>query len=151
MSPSPQETSATTRRLTKRSPSAWSGVGQKSSEAELIGPGKFSGEPHGSLFLALVDTQMSRPPLPPARFEAWYRLSPSGDWIGHPSRDAVFRSAWLPPMSSIFCAVVHGAKWIALAAPAVMPKRIVAAMSAWRSPYKVPPSVGQCADARKGG
>src|ERR687897_1105084 len=129
MSPTPHVPPATARLLTNRSLSAWSGVGQKSSDPELIGSGRFSGAPHGSPVLALVDTQMSRPPLPPRRFEAWYRLSPSGDWIGHPSRDAVFRSAWFPPMSSIFCAVVHGAKWIALAAPAVMLTRI-AAMSA---------------------
>src|SRR5918994_6570279 len=97
-------------RLTKKSPFLRTGVGQKSSEAELIGSGRFTGAPHGSLVLARVDTQMSSPPLPPGRFEAMYRLSPSGDSIGQPSSDGVFRSGWFPAISSIFCAVLHAEK-----------------------------------------
>jgi hypothetical protein len=31
-----------------------------------------------------------------------YKLSPSGDWIGQPSREVVFSSELFPPISSIF-------------------------------------------------
>src|ERR671919_1834791 len=110
MSPRPQVTPAIVLLLTNRRPFPWIGVGQKSSDSELIGSGRLTGAPHGSLVLALVDTQMSRPPLQPGRLEAMYRLSPSGDWIGHPSRDGVFRSGWFPAISSIFCARLHSEK-----------------------------------------
>src|SRR5215203_3757081 len=101
MSASPQVTPSTTLLLTNRRPFPWIGVGQKSSDAELIGSGRFTGAPQGSPALARVAAQMSRPPLPPGRFEAMYRLSPSGDWIGHPSSEGVFRSGWFPAISSI--------------------------------------------------
>src|SRR5215211_7480067 len=107
MSPSPHVTPSATRRLTKKRPSPWIGVGQKSSDAELIGSGKSAGWPHGSSELARVATQMSRPPLPPGRFEAKYRLRPSGDWIGHPSVNDVFKSGLFPATSSIFSAGSH--------------------------------------------
>src|ERR671919_1070798 len=107
MSPRPQVTPAIVLLLTNRRPSPWIGVGQKSSAAELIGSGRLTGAPQGSLALARVATQMSRPPLPPGRLEAMYRLSPSGDWIGHPSVNGVFRSGWFPAISSIFCAGLH--------------------------------------------
>src|SRR5919106_5456189 len=110
MSPSPQVTPAIVLLLTNRRPFPWIGVGQKSSESELIDSGRLTGAPHGSLALARVATQMSRPPLPPGRLEAMYRLSPSGDWIGHPSVNAVFRSGWFPAISSIFCARLHAEK-----------------------------------------
>src|SRR5919202_1307106 len=126
MSPRPHVTSGTTLRLTKKRPFPRTGVGQKSSDAELIGSGRFTGAPQESLALARVDTQMSRPPFPPGRFEAMYRLSPSGDWIGQPSRKGVFRSTWLPSISSTFCAVLHAEKWgpadAASAAPAATMK-----------------------------
>src|SRR5918995_3216899 len=105
MSPSPQVTPSIVLRLTNRRPSAWIGVGQKSSDAELIGSGRFTGAPHGSPALARVATQMSRPPLPPGRFEAMYRLNASGDWIGHPSSAGVLTSALFPFISSSFCAL----------------------------------------------
>src|SRR5919106_5825162 len=110
MSPSPQVTPSIVLLLTNRRPSPLIGVGQKSSESELIDSGRLTGAPHVSLAFARVATQMSRPPLPPGRLEAMYRLSPSGDWIGHPSRDAVFRSGWFPGISSIFCARLHSEK-----------------------------------------
>src|SRR5512133_3211182 len=110
MSPNPQVTPTTTLRLTKNSPFPRTGVGQKSSAVELIGSGRFTGAPHGSLVLARVDTQMSRPPMPPGRFEAMYRLSPSGDSIGQPSWEGVFTSGSFPAISSIFWAVLHAEK-----------------------------------------
>src|SRR5215217_5010667 len=110
MSPIPQVTPSTTLRLTHRRPLPRIGVGQKSSAAELIGSGRFTGASQGARVLALVDTQMSRPPCPSGRFEAMKRLNPSGDWIGQPSTEGVFRSAWLPATSSIFCAVLQAEK-----------------------------------------
>jgi hypothetical protein len=88
--------------LTKYSPSPPTGVGQKSSAAEFTGSPRFTGALHGSLVLVREDTQMSIPPSPPGRFDAIYRLRPSGDWIGQPSRNSVFSSVLLPPISSIF-------------------------------------------------
>src|SRR5215204_6900647 len=121
MSASPQVTPSTTLLLTNRRPFPWIGVGQKSSDAELIGSGRFTGAPQGSPALARVAAQMSSPPLPPGRFEAMYRLSPSGAWIGQPSSDGMLSSALLPPVSSIFCAVDDGASCLGLAAAAVTP------------------------------
>jgi hypothetical protein len=92
MSPIPHVTPAITLRLTKKRPFFFTGVGQKSSDAELTGSGRSTGAPQGSCSLARLDIQMSRPPCPPGRFEAMYSLRPSGDWIGHPSVDGVFRS-----------------------------------------------------------
>src|SRR5262245_8469129 len=92
-------------RLTKNSPALPTGVGQKSSAAELTGSPRFCGAPQAALVLERVATQMSSPPLPPGRFDAKYRLSPSGDWIGHPSSDGVLSSVLLPRIVSIFCAV----------------------------------------------
>src|SRR5262245_16758577 len=89
-------------RLTKNSPCVPTGVGQKSSAAELTGSPRFCGAPHGALVLERVATQMSSPPLPPGRLDAMYRLSPSGDWIGQPSRDGVFSSELLPEIASTF-------------------------------------------------
>src|ERR671910_823051 len=103
MSPSPQ-LSSVVRRLTKIRPSPRTGVGQKSSAAELMGAGRFSGGPKGLLTVSRRATQMSSSPWPPGRFVAMYRLSPSGDWIGQPSRNAVFSSELLPSISSTFCA-----------------------------------------------
>src|SRR5919106_843068 len=85
MSPSPQVTPAVVLRLTKKSPSPRTGVGQKSSAALLIGSGRLEAAPHGSLVDSLVTTQMSSKPFPPGRFDAMYMLRPSGDSIGHPS------------------------------------------------------------------
>src|SRR5215207_9083953 len=107
MSPSPHVTPSTTLLLTKKRPFPPTGVGQKSSDAELIGSGRFTGAGHGSFVLARVDTQRSSPPCPPGRFDARYRLRPSRDAIGHPSVDAVFRSTSFPAISSIFCAGPH--------------------------------------------
>src|SRR5689334_17045416 len=103
--------------LTKNRPPFPTGVGQKSSAAELTGSPRFCGAPHGALVLARVAIQMSSPPLPPGRFEAMYRLRPSGDWAGQPSSDGVFNSELLPPNSSIFCAADQPANDIASAPP----------------------------------
>src|ERR671910_3442727 len=103
MSPSPQ-LSAVVLRLTKNRPSARTGVGQKSSAAELIGSPRFSGAPKGASELIRRATQISSPPYPPGRFDAMYRLSPSGAWIGQPSRDGVFNSVLFAAISSIFWA-----------------------------------------------
>jgi signal transduction histidine kinase len=113
-------------RLTKNSPRLPTGVGQKSSAAEFTGSPRFVGAFQGTLVEARVATQMSSPPIPPGRFEAMKRLRPSGDWIGHPSTDGVFTSAWFPAISSIFWDALHAASW-APAATAVMPTTIVAA------------------------
>src|SRR5918995_1862212 len=85
MSPIPQVTPATVLRLTKKSPFPRTGVGQKSSAAELIGSGRLEVGPQGSLVDSLVTTQMSSKPFPPGRFEAMYMLRPSGEAIGQPS------------------------------------------------------------------
>src|SRR4051794_1155915 len=105
MSPHPQETAAITPRLTKKSPFFPTGVGQKSSEAELIGSGRLTAAPHGLSLSGRVAIQMSSPPLPPGRLVAMYSARPSGDWIGQPSWLGVFRSASFPLISSIFWAV----------------------------------------------
>src|SRR5919109_4002126 len=97
-------------RLTKNRPLPRTGVGQKSSAAELIGSPRFCGAPHGSAVLARRATQMSKPPTPPGRLEARYRDSPLGDWIGQPSSDVVLSSELLPPISSIFWAGAHAVK-----------------------------------------
>src|SRR4029453_1444242 len=109
MSPSPQVTPWTTCLLTKSRPPPCSGVGQNSSAAELIAS-RFTGAPQPPLLLDLVATQMSRPPSPPGRFEAMYRLRPAGDWSGEPSSDMVFSSELLPGIVSIFSARLHAVK-----------------------------------------
>src|SRR5215211_1728771 len=96
--------------LTKKSPPPWIGVGQKSLAAEFTGAPRFTGAPQGAALLARRATQMSMPPSPPGRFEAMYRLSPSGDSIGQPSSATVLSSALLPATSSIFCAGAHAEK-----------------------------------------
>src|SRR5215204_2465911 len=96
--------------LTKKSPPPVIGVGQKSLAAELIGAPRFTGAPHGAALLARRATQMSMPPSPPGRFEAMYRLRPSGDSIGQPSSATVLSSTLLPAISSIFCAGAHTEK-----------------------------------------
>src|SRR5574337_1004179 len=106
MSPCPQAPGSASR-LTKKRPFLPTGVGQKSSAAELTGSPRFCGAPHGSDSLERVALQMSSPPLPPGRFEAKYRLRPSGDWIGQPSAAGLLRSAWLPPTVSSFWAVAR--------------------------------------------
>jgi hypothetical protein len=58
------------RRLTNSSPPPSMGVGQKSSEAELIGSGSRSGALHGSSRPAREAIQMSSPVDAPARFDA---------------------------------------------------------------------------------
>ena len=114
MSPSPQ-LAAVDLRLTKKSPPPRTGVGQKSSAAELTGSPRFSGAPNGASVLSRCATQMSSSPCPPGRFEAMYRLSPSGDWIGQPSSDGVFSSELLPAISSTFWAGAQAEKCIASA------------------------------------
>src|SRR5215211_571540 len=96
--------------LTKKSPPPAIGVGQKSLAAELTGAPTFIGAPHEAALLARRATQMSMPPSPPGRFEAMYRLSPSGDSIGQPSSAMVLSSTVLPAISSIFCAGAHTEK-----------------------------------------
>jgi hypothetical protein len=111
------------------------GVGQKSSAGELIGGPRFSGAPNGALVLSRRATQMSSRPAPPGRFEAMYRLSPSGAWIGQPSRNGVLSSGLLPAISStltavsqaekcIACATAANATMLASATASVNPKRI---------------------------
>src|SRR6266511_4361728 len=117
MSPRPQLPGRASR-LTKNRPLPRTGVGQKSSAAELTGSPRLCGAPHGSAVLARRATQMSRPPTPPGRFEARYRASPSGDWIGQPSTAVVFSSELLSPISSIFWAGAHAEKDVAPARPA---------------------------------
>src|SRR5690242_6829427 len=89
MSPRPHELGL----RTKKSPLPRTGVGQNSSAALLrSAPGSsftLTGFPHASSVLARCATHRSRPALP-GRFDAMYRFSPSGDWIGHPSCAAVF-------------------------------------------------------------
>jgi hypothetical protein len=76
MSPRPQVTPATTFRLTKKSPFPRTGVGQKSSAAELMGGPRLTGAPNGASVLVRWATQMSRLRTPgddsmlPGRFEA---------------------------------------------------------------------------------
>src|SRR5215207_623609 len=111
MSLSPVPQLAGSSLLTKNRPFPRTGVGQKSSTVELTGSPRFCGAPHGALVLDRRATQMSSPPTPPGRFEAMYRLRPSGDWIGQPSIDPVFSSSLLPPMSSMFWAGAHSEKW----------------------------------------
>src|ERR1700752_4085843 len=94
-------------RLTKKRPFFPTGVGQKSSAGEFTGSPRFCGAPQGAVELAREAIQMSSPPLPPGRLEATYRLKPSGDWIGHPSRDGVLSSELLALIVSIFCAAAH--------------------------------------------
>src|SRR4030095_516739 len=120
MSPSPQLL-AVTFRLTKNRLSPRTGVGQKSSAAELTGAPRFWGAPKGASVLLRWATQISSPPSPPGRFEARYRLSPSGDWIGQPSRAGVFRSGLLPAISSTFWAGAQPEKCVAPAAVAIDP------------------------------
>ena len=107
MSPMPQ-LSAVVLRLTNKSLPPPIGVGQKSSAVELTGAPALTGAPHGAPTLARRATQMSRSvlvsPAKRGRFDAMYRLSPSGDWIGQPSRNGVFSSGLFPPISSIFAA-----------------------------------------------
>src|SRR5918994_805089 len=117
MSPSPQ-LSAVVLRLTKNRPSPRTGVGQKSSAAELIGSPRFSGAPKGASEFIRRATQISSPPYPPGRFDAMYRLSPSGAWIGQPSSDGVFNSELLAAISSIFWAGSQAEKGAASAAAA---------------------------------
>jgi hypothetical protein len=92
---------------------------------------------------------MSRRPRPPGRFDAMYRLRPSGAWIGHPSRNGVFSSELQPGISSIFVAVPHGEKCIALAAVAAIPTRIVVARSDARLLFITPPLVVTGLDAKE--
>src|SRR5215210_6677121 len=112
MSPIPQVTPGVTRRLTKNSPPPRIGVGQKSSDIELTGSGRFSGAPQGASLDSLCATQMSMSvrgsPAERGLVEAMYRLSPSGDWIGQPSCTAEFNSALVPRTLSASTAVAHG-------------------------------------------
>src|SRR2546425_2094935 len=52
-----------------------------------VGP-RFTGDPHGSSTLARCETYMSKPPSPPGRLEAKYRLRPSFEIAGCWSLDA---------------------------------------------------------------
>src|SRR6185437_9544311 len=89
MSPRPHELGL----RTKKSPFPRTGVGQNSSALVFsLAPGasfRLTGSPQDSTLLPRCATQRSSPALP-ARFEAMYRLSPSGDWIGQPSCAGVF-------------------------------------------------------------
>jgi hypothetical protein len=105
----PQVTPGVTLRLTKNRRFPRTGVGQKSSAAELTGSGRFTGAPQGALSDARCATQMSMSVLGSpgnrGRVEAMYRLSPSGDWIGHPSWcRGVFSSLLVPGTLSAFTA-----------------------------------------------
>src|SRR5829696_7986825 len=130
MSPNPQ-LPALASRLTKKSPPPLTGVGQKSSAAE------FTGAPHGSSVLSRWETQMSSRPCPPGRFEAMYRLSPSGDWIGQPSWNGVFSSELLPPISSIFWAVPQAEKFSACPTAVSAVRLMSAATSAIFIPFRI--------------
>jgi len=68
-----------------------------------------TGAPHGAVVLGREAIQMSSPPLPPGRFDARYRLRPSGDWIGQPSSEGVLISGLFPPITSIFWADAQAA------------------------------------------
>src|SRR5918995_7051718 len=104
--------------LTKNRPPPRTGVGQKSSAAELTGSPRFCGGPQGAFVLSRRATQTSSRPRPPGRLDAMYRLSPSGDWIGQPSRNGVFSSELLPAISSAFWAGAQPESCIASAAAA---------------------------------
>src|SRR5574340_1777269 len=125
MSPWPHAPGSASR-LTKNRPFPFfpTGVGQKSSAAELTGSPRFRGAPHGADVLERVAVQMSRPPLPPGRFDAKYRLNPSGDWIGQPSAYGLLRSTWLPPTASSFWAVPQAADASPASASAARATRI---------------------------
>src|SRR5215203_5244114 len=114
MSPMPQVTPGVTFRLTKNRPPPRTGVGQKSSDAELTGAPRFSGGPQGSRVLARCATQMSRSPGSPpgirGRLEAMYRLSPSGDCIGQPSWYCVLSWSLVPGTVSALMAGLQGPK-----------------------------------------
>jgi hypothetical protein len=101
MSPIPQVTPAIVRRLTKKSPFPRTGVGQKSSAAELIGSGRLEAGPQGSLVDSLVTTQMSSSPFPPGRFDAMYMLRPSGEEMGQPSCWGVLTPSGVAEFSTI--------------------------------------------------
>src|SRR5215208_6613145 len=101
MSPIPQVTPAIVLRLTKNSPFPRTGVGQKSSAAELIGSGRLEAGPQGLLVDSLVTTQMSRAPFPPGRFDAMYMLRPSGEEMGQPSCWGVLTPSGVAECSTI--------------------------------------------------
>src|SRR4051812_39378820 len=110
MSPIPQAPGSASRLTKNRSPPRI-GVGQKSSADELTGSPRFCGAPQGEAVVARWATQMSRSdlgsPTKRGRFDAMYRLRPSGDWWGHPSSDGVLTSELLPAISSTFWAVAQ--------------------------------------------
>ena len=67
-----------------------------------------TGSPHGSLLLALVDTQMSFSPKVPGRFEAMKNIFPSAEMNGQPSLLGVLKFTWAPaPKSSMLSAGLH--------------------------------------------
>src|SRR5215207_865000 len=117
MSPMPQVTPGSTRRLTKNSPSPRIGVGQKSSAVELTGAPRFCGAPQGASVDSRSATQMSMSvrvsPSKRGRVDAMNRLRPSGAWIGQPSWNAVFNSPLVPGKSSALTAGVQGENSIA--------------------------------------
>ena len=116
--PSRRSRPRSTRRLTNSSRPPRSGVGQKSSAAELIGAGRFSGAPNGLSTLSRCATQMSSPPLPPGRLDAMNRLRPSGERIGQPSSDGVLIRSLLPATSSTLTGLLQTPSAWALAAAA---------------------------------
>src|SRR5829696_9678963 len=122
MSPMPQVTPGSTRRLTKNSPSPRIGVGQKSSAVELTGAPRFCGAPQGASVDSRSATQMSMSvrvsPSKRGRVDAMNRLRPSGAWIGQPSWNAVFNSPLVPGTSSALTAGAQGENSIACAAGA---------------------------------
>jgi hypothetical protein len=94
------------------------GIGQRSSAGELTGSTRFTGAPKEASTVGRCATQMSSPPKPFGRSEARYRLSPSGDSIGQPSRSVVLVEELFPAISSSFCAGSQAEKWGAGAAVA---------------------------------
>src|SRR5919204_4591023 len=94
------------------------GDGQKSSAELFTGAPRFTGAPYGPPGSSRCATQMSCPPRPPGRFDAMYRLRPSGDWIGQPSLYGVFRLELAPAIDSAFTGAPHGPYVLAYAVEA---------------------------------
>src|SRR5215208_2793586 len=103
-------------RRTKKKRLPRAGDGQNSSAAVLMVGPALTGASQPLPFHAAI--QMSRPPAPPERFEAIYRLPSSGLRIGQPSLEAVFTELLEPGSDSALTGSLHSPYCAAPAAPA---------------------------------
>src|SRR3954471_1136906 len=95
MSPPPQGATPlplSARSETNSSERPYTGVGQKSAAAELIGAPRLRGAFQGDVRLSRSAAQTSLPPRPPGRADAINRLRPSGLSMGQPSGAAELTS-----------------------------------------------------------